>query len=456
MKALLKVPGQVTRAVRRFGRHENLFVMGGNREMASAVPRNPPPSGAHDLVFLPMPRCAALALLVAGVGAALSTVPARAQARYVNLTLSTQYDDNLQRLPSEQKALQPHSGQEITTRIGAGAGVVAELGLIDLRVDGSVAKRLFAYNDELNTDEYQLAGRADYQALSGAATLEALVSRENLAFNDPIFRGTSVRDLIRFAAEGDRRLIGNIRLAGSASFQSSSSPDAILSRADNDRYSYSVGLSYVSPLENRLEIGYSESIAEGGKERTIVVQNVPIFYSSDATNRSAYGEVEYAPSVLLSVTARAGYTWHNDRSVLDADFQGLTHAASVTWSPRESLAIVAATSRSFSSNDELFANGVKSSTFSLSVRGEAFQRVTITARARHTERNFRYDLQADTPTVTPRSDQFLVLEAHSQYQTGIGIAVGLQLRHTVVEDTAAEETIRDNSVMLTLSRTFEL
>lgn len=424
--------------------------------MHSAVPMIPPHAGRLDLAPRRRSRRAALALLLTGAGVSTVTAPAQAQERYVNLAVSTQYDDNLQRLPDEQKSLQPHDGQEVVTWIGADAGVAADFGLIDLRIDGGVAKRIFAHNEALNSEEYRLSARADYQALSGSAAVEALISRQNLSFNDPLFRGTSVRNLMRFGAEGDRRLIGDIRLAGRASFQSSSSPDAILSRADNQRYSYSVGLSYVSPLENRLEFGYSESITEGESERTVLIDGMPALYSSDATDRGVYAEIEYAPSVLLSVTARAGYTWHDDRSVLDADFEGVTQAASVTWSPIESISVVAMTNRSFSSNDELFANGVKSSSHSLSVQGEAWDRVTIAATVRRAERNFRYDLQADTPSVAPRNDSFWVFEAGSQYQTGIGVDVGLQFRHTRIKDSTIEGAIKDNSLMLSLSRRFRL
>ena len=424
--------------------------------MHNAEPTTCPHAEAPHLTLRPGRRRGAITLLLSGASVSLFTAPAEAQDRYVNLTVSTQYDDNLQRLPNEQKALQPHNGQEIVTWIGADAGAAADFGLIDVRVDGSIAKRLFAHNEALNSDEYRLAARADYQALSGSAAVNALISRQNLSFNDPLFRGTSVRNLMRYGAEGDRRLIGNVRLAGSASFQSSSSPNAVLSRADNQRYSYSLGLRYVSPLENRFELGYSESIVEGESEGTVLIDGVPALYSSDATDRSVYAELRYAPSVLLSVTARAGYTWHDDRSVLNADFKGLTQAASVRWLPIESVSVVAATNRSFSSNDELFANGVKSTSHSLSVQGRAWDRVTITTAVSRAERNFRYDLQADTPSVAPRNDRFWVFEAGSRYQTGIGVDVGVQFRHTSIRDTAVEGTIKDNSVMLSLSRRFSL
>jgi len=410
----------------------------------------------HGLALLPKLHGAAMALLGTGAGVSLFPAPAGAQDRYVSLTASTQYDDNLQRRSEEHKSLQPHEGQEIITLVAASAGLVADLGQFDVQADGTVAKRLFIYNEELNSDEYQLNGRANYAALSGTAAVEALVSRQNLSFGDPIFPGTSVRNLIRVAAEGDRAFIGNIRFTARASYQSSSSPDAILSRADNDRYSYSVGLRYVSPIENRLELGYRESVGEGKRYRAIMVGGIPTLYSADSTDRSIYTEVEYAPSSLFSFTARTGYTWHDDRSVLDSDFEGLTYAASSTWHPTRSVTLVATTSRSFSSNDEMFANGVKSSDHSLAVRGDLWDRVAVNATARYAKRNFRYDLQTENPDVVPRSDRFLVLEAGAQYRTGIGVDVGLQFRHTRINDSAVTAPISDNLFALSLSRRFQL
>jgi hypothetical protein len=412
---------------------------------------------AHDLAPTSRSGASHWALVVAGLASGLAvTAPACAQDRYVNLTVSTQYDDNLRRLPDDEKSFERNNGQEITTRIGADAGITANLGLIDFQVDGGVARRFFAYNDELNSEEYQLAAGADYQALSGSASVNALISRQNLSFNDPVFRGTSVRDLRMFSVDADRRLIGDIRLAGSAAYQSSSSPDPILSRADNRTYSYSIGLSYVSPLENRLEIGYNESTSEGDEVRTIIVGETPLQYTADAKNRGIYGEIAYSPTVLLSLNARVGYTWHDDQSVLDADFNGVTQAISLTWVPLENLTVVGMTSRSFSSNNELFSNGVQSSSYSLTAQGVAGPRITVNASARYAQRDFRYDLQADDPVIVPRSDRFWIFEAGTQYQTGIGVDVGVQLRHISIDDNGFRGSASDNSITLTLAKRFQL
>jgi len=271
-----------------------------------------------------------------------------------------------------------------------------------------------------------------------------------------VFRGTSVRDRMMFSVEGDRRVVGDIRLAGSAAFQSSSSPDSILSRADNKTYSYSVGLSYVSALGNRVELGYNQSTSKGEGERTILIGDIPTLYSADAKNRGIYGELEYSPTVLLSLNARVGYTWHDDQSVLDADFKGLTQAASLTWTPLQSLTVVAVTNRSFSSNNELFSNGVESSSHSVTVQGVVGPRLTVNAAARYAQRDFRYDLQADNPVTAQRSDRFWIFETGARYQTGIGVDVGVQLRHVSITDNGFRGSAEDNSITLTLAKRFQL
>jgi hypothetical protein len=82
--------------------------------------------------------------------------------------------------------------------------------------------------------------------------------------------------------------------------------------------------------------------------------------------------------------------------------------------------------------------------------------VTLTASARRAEREFRYDLQTDAPNAAPRTDRFWVFEAGSRYRTGIGVDVGVQFRHTAIKDSGTEGTIKDNSIMLSLSKRFQL
>lgn len=378
----------------------------------------------------------------------------RAQDRFVQLSVSTQYDDNLRRLPDGRRSERPHDGSEIATLFSVDAGIAADFNLLNVRVDGNVAKRIFAYDDDLNSEEYRVAAIADYQAQSGSATLEALSSRQNLGFSDPIYRGTNIRQLNRIVAEADRRVLGNLRLAGSARFTASSSPDPVLSRANNTSYGYSIGLAYVSPLSNRITIGYNEAKTESSRERTLVVNGAPITYTGEANTRGAFARLEFAPTVTLSLDARVGYTWRDDKTVLDADFQGVTYDGSITWSPLESVRIVAAADRSFSSNNELFANGVQSSSYSLEASAVAAGRLTLTSLIRRDERNFRFDLQDTVSSLGPRTDRFLVFGAGANYMTGIGVAVGLNVNHVRINDDAVDDTIKSNSIFLTVSRRF--
>jgi len=384
------------------------------------------------------------------------TNPIWAQDKYVQLSASTQYDDNLRRLPDDQRSERPHNGSEIATLFSVDAGVAADFNLLTVQVDGNVAKRVFAYDNELDSEEYRVAATADYQAQSGSVTLEALSSRQNLGFTDPIYRGTNIRQLNRIEAEADRRVLGNLRLAGSARFTASSSPDSVLATANNTSYGYSIGLAYVSQLGNRITVGYDDARTESSSASILVVDGAPITYTGEASTRGAFARIQYSPTVTLVIDARVGYTWRDDKTILDADFQGVTYDSSITWSPLESVRIVAAADRSFSSNNELFANGVQSSSYSLEASAVAAGRVTLTSLIRRDERNFRYDLQDAVSTLNPRTDRFLVFGAGASYMTGIGLAVGLNVNHVRIDDDAVDSTIKSNSVFLTLSRRFNL
>ncbi|WP_121119752.1 outer membrane beta-barrel protein [Croceibacterium ferulae] len=395
-------------------------------------------------------------LALTGLATALTAYasPGTAQDRYFQVSASTQYDDNLRRRPDDQRSELPHNGSEIATFVSLDAGIAANFNLLTVRVDGNVGKRFFAYDNDLNSEEYRIGATADYQAQSGSVSLEAVSSRQNLGFTDPIFRGTNIRQLNRVIAEGDRRIIGNLRLAATARYSASSSPDPVLSRANNNSYGYTLGLAYVSPLGNRLTVGYSDNRTESTNERILVVDEAEIPYTGKATTRGVFGQIEYAPSVALAFDARVGYTWRDDRTILDADFQGITYNGSVTWQPLESVRIVAAANRSFSSNNELFANGVEATSYSLEGTAVAAGRLTLTSLIRHDERNFRFDLQDSVPALGPRTDRFWVYGAGARYMTGIGVAVGLNVNHVRIKDDAVSTTIKSNSVFLTLSRRF--
>lgn len=380
--------------------------------------------------------------------------PTKAQDRYFQVSASTQYDDNLRRRPDDRKSELPHDGSEIATFVSLDAGIAANFNLLTVRVDGNVGKRFFAYDTDLNSEEYRIAATGDYQAQSGSATLEAVSSRQNLGFTDPIFRGTNIRQLNRVSVEGDRRIIGDLRLAATARYSASSSPDPVLSRADNNSYGYTLGLAYVSPLGNRVTAGFSDNRTESTSERLLVVDGVEIPYTGKATTRGVFGQVEYAPSVALAFNARVGYTWRDDRTILDADFEGVTYDGSVTWQPLESVRIVAAANRSFSSNNELFANGVEATSYSLEGTAIAAGRLTLTSLIRHDKRSFRFDLQDNVSALGPRTDRFWVYGAGARYMTGIGVAVGLNVNHVRIKDDAVSTTIKSNSIFLTLSRRF--
>ncbi|MEZ5656907.1 MAG: outer membrane beta-barrel protein [Sphingobium sp.] len=385
---------------------------------------------------------------------AMVSAPATSQEKQIIVSATTQFDDNLLRVSDGAKASLPHNGREIVSLLSVGGVYQAELGSLTMGLSGSAAQRLFAYNDQLNSREFQLSSRLKYTALSGSAEVAGAYSHQNSSFNDPLFRGVNVQDLTSLKFRGDRRLIGDIRIAGRAGFSANSNSNDNVSRADNHRYSFSVGLKYVSPIENSFELGFEQSTARGSGDRLVLINNVASPYQADAVDKTVFGEVLWSPNEIWSLQSRVGYTWHNDQSVLDTDFNGLTTDASLKWSPAAATTLSFSASRSFSSNNEVFSNGVKLTAYSGQITTALFDNVALNGSVKHADRDFRYDLQASDPAAVSRRETFWVYSAGTAVDAGWGAKLGLQFNHIRINSDLNGFHATDNAISLSLSRPF--
>ncbi|WP_239806120.1 outer membrane beta-barrel protein [Croceicoccus hydrothermalis] len=394
-------------------------------------------------------------LLLSG---AFGTLPASQQAwsqsREISLKVLTVYDDNLFQLTDDQKdAVDP--SDEFSTFVGANLEYNTRISLFDITVNGDIGGRFYANNSQFNSEEYRLAGRTQYLAESGSAQFDAMLSRQNLSFSDPLFRGTNIRSLERFSVRGDRRILSDFHVAGSARVSSSSSPGSDLRGVNNTIYAYSAGIEYVSPIKNRIGVGYSQSRSEGDGLRTVLIGGDPILYSPEASSEGVYAEIIWTAPVTYSLSGRVGYTWHDDRSPRDIDYQGLTYNVAASWAPLRSLNIAARAVRSFSSNDELFSNGVVLNSYSLGVSGTAYGRLGFNAGIERAEREFRFLPRNGLEDSMNRTDKFWVLQAGLNYELGSGINAALSASRVLIDDSTIADDITSNAITLTLLKSFQ-
>jgi hypothetical protein len=102
------------------------------------------------------------------------------------------------------------------------------------------------------------------------------------------------------------------------------------------------------------------------------------------------------------VDGRVGYTDHDDRSIINADFSGITSKVSTTWLPLETVRLTAKFARSFESESGLFANGIKTTNIAAELSADISDRLKMQTSAGRFWRDYRFDVQADIPVSARR------------------------------------------------------
>lgn len=399
------------------------------------------PQATHNLAFL-------LACLI---GATIVT-PARAQQKDAALSVMTLVDDNLRRTPDSVKSLQPHGGDDIITFANASAGLETNFGALETTLAGSLGRRFYAYNSDLNSTEYRLGGKAVYQLLNTTIHAEGLYARQSSSFTDVLSRGTNVQNLSVVTVDGARRLVGDIEATVNLGYRTNSNSNNNISRGDNHGYTYGVGLKYTSPAKNSIELGYSKSISNGSGTRTILIGKLNIPYSANAHDDNVFAEVDWSPSAIWKVQGTIGYTWHDDRSILNADFKGLVQNASIRYSPSAPTSLILQASRAFTSNDQIFSNGVVTTSYIAIAQARLFGSVAVNANAQRTNRTYRYDLQENDPTTANRRDQYLIYGVGASYKTGTLIDIALSYSRIEISTGPSGSKTTDNAIILTITR----
>lgn len=113
-----------------------------------------------------------------------------------------------------------------------------------------------------------------------------------------------------------------------------------------------------------------------------------------------------------------------------------------------------AAARSFSSNNQVFSNGVKLTTYSGNLATTLFEDVALNMSVQRAGRDFRYDLQANDPAAVSRREVFWVYSAGTEFDSGWGTKFGLQFNHIRISSDLNGFRAIDNAVSLRLSRPF--
>lgn len=388
---------------------------------------------------------------IAALSATMIGQNASAQERSADMLLTTQYEDNLLRTSKAVQDTLPHQGSDIITFASVTGGISTKLEPVSLEAGGTFGRRFYAYNSHLDASEYAASAKAEYLAESGSANLDGIFTHQNSTFNDPLFRGSNIQDRLRATARVARAIYGRFHLTGTANYSTNSNSEANVSRGDNHSTGFGVGFQYVSSLKNSIAIGYAESRATGAN-RSVIVDGVPVFYTAGSRNKSVSVNIEWRPSVIWSAHGNFGYTRHDDRSLLNADFKGFVANGTISWAPTPLLKFRLIGRRAFSTLNEEFSNGVKETNFAVEADLKASERLNIAGTIGRANREYRYDLQANDPTTAGRTEKFNTYQLDLNYQTGSKFQINLFFSRAERRANLAGYTFNANTVGLKLTR----
>ncbi|WP_267387360.1 outer membrane beta-barrel protein [Sphingomonas sp. GC_Shp_3] len=388
-------------------------------------------------------------------GAALfASGSAAAQSYRVTPTASVSYDDNLFRLPPAIRESLPDHGEDVVTYLAVNGDAQTRIGVIVVDAQAMAGKTFHANNPAVDTFNY--IGKLSAMYKTGQATVDA--SASYLHAPVPFADSNSVRRVLRSTTDlnldASHDLLGDFRAVGRFEYLKIALSGGGLTAYSSDRVTGSGGFGYYSPSGNSITLEYTRTQATGDSPRPVLIGNAVQVYRGDALDSSILSHIDYQITGLTSINGTFGYTKHNDRSVLNADFAGLVGNIALRWSPLPGLVVKPAFRRGFSSETLLFSNGVVATRYSLSVSETVFGRLGVNVGLSRENRRFRYDLRATDPFAVNRTEQTTVANAGLSYMTGLKFSLALTYEHNQRDSTRVDYPYAANTFTFTISRDF--
>lgn len=394
--------------------------------------------------------------VVLGIAAMLPAGDAMAQDRQFLLTTSTRYDDNIRRASDVANEALPHGGADVITYVAATGQIDSRLGAVDLSLGANAGQSLFWWNGQFNALDYGTQGKLNYSGARGMLAIEAAHRRRPIAL-DEVTTTLNLRQYLTQAnVEASREMLGAVRMVGHFEYQRSQTSSATGRRNDGQVFGFGGGVGYFSRTGNYLTLEYRERRSQGLLDSFVVINRQAVAYRARFCETSLAARILYAPSVVTQVQGSIGYTRHDDRSILDADFTGMQGDVSVTWSPTPSLTVTPRLRKAFGTENALFSNGVKVTSYGVGFKGGLGAHANWSAYFNREDRRFRYDLRADDPSLLARRERTDRMGLGLSYATGAKVQVGLNFERNRRQSDLDGFDFSYNAVTLSLSRGLNL
>lgn len=391
-------------------------------------------------------------LTVLGIVGMIPAADAVAQDRQFLLTVSNRYDDNIRRASDAGNEALAHSGADVITYVAATGQIGTRLGGVDLSLGANAGQSLFWWNGQFNALDYGTQGKVQYNGARGMIVIEGAHRRRPIAL-DEVTSTLNLRQYLTQAnAEASREVLGAIRMVGHFEYQRSQTSSQTGRRNDGRVIGLGGGVGYFSPTGNYLTFEYRERRSDGLLDSFVVIDGARVPYRTKFRESSVVTRIFYAPSVVTRVEGSVGYTKHDDRSILDTDFTGMLADISVTWSPTPSLTVTPRLRKAFGTENALFSNGVKVTSYGIGGKGMLGTHVNWSAYINREDRRFRYDLRADDPTLLARRERTDRMGMGLSYTTGMKVQIGLNYERIRRKSNLAGFVFTDNAITLTLTR----
>lgn len=390
----------------------------------------------------------ALSLLLPGV--------AQAQQYEVTIDASSRVDTNIFRVPGSVTKTLPHDGADLLNLIGIEGHGRDQRGDLSAEMTGSLGQSLYAYNTSLSRIQYAASSQVDYAAPQTGVTLYTEHRLRPVSFEDSRSIRNVMQTYTRVSTDASQNVFGDIRAVGRVNYTRSRAADAVLQRNNSARLGYAGGLGYFSPTGNNITLEVARLKTTAFVDSQVRVGEGFFRYRPDFTENSVVSRLLYAPTALTKITGSLGYTWHNDRSALNADFKGVTADAAIEWSPLPSVSVTPSFRRAFSTENGLFSNGVEVTSYGVSATAIVLGRLNVGSRLHHVRRNFRYDLQTNDPLNFARVENTTRFNANVSLITGSRFVILLAYDHIGRSATLSQYRFASDAVTLSLSRKLTL
>lgn len=369
---------------------------------------------------------------------------------------SARYDDNIRRASDTANEPLAHGGADVVNYIAASGQIGERIGRFDLSFGANAGQTLFWWNPQFNALDYGVQGSVRYDGSRGTFAIEGAHRRRPIALDEVTSTLNFRQYLTQANAEASREVLGAMRMVGHFEYQRSQTSSATGRRNDSRIVGFGGGIGYFPSTGNHLTLEYRERQSQGLLDSFVLIDGRPVAYRSKFLESSLTTRILYEYSAVTRVEGSIGYTRHNDRSVLDADFTGMLADVSVTWSPTRSLTVTPRIRKAFGTENALFSNGVKVTSYGVQAKGILGAHGNWNAYFNREDRRFRYDLRTDDPTLLARRERTDRMGLGISYLTGMKVQVALNYDRMKRRSELSGFVFTDSAITLSLSRGLDL